>query len=112
MALCIKCGALKHGAFNPCESCGFRPTEDRDMAYSLALTDHYFAVETLQKIGAAIPEKGIPELPPEQERERELIATVRDPRIQRMVPRRALDRAAAKDQTNFIKRWFGAQTQG
>jgi hypothetical protein len=38
------------------------------MAYSLALTDHYFTVEILQEIGAAIPAKGVPSLPPEQEK--------------------------------------------
>ena len=34
----------------------FRPVDDYDMAYSLALTDHYFALETLRDIGGAIPE--------------------------------------------------------
>jgi hypothetical protein len=53
------------------------------MAYSLALTDHYFALEVLREIGGAIPEHGRPSLPPEQEEQ--MLATIRDPNLQRVL---------------------------
>ena len=74
VALCVRCGTFKHGVFNTCNACGFRPVDDHDMAYSLALTDHYFALETLQEIGGAIPAHGRPSLPPEQEKQ--MLATI------------------------------------
>jgi hypothetical protein len=74
-ALCIKCGAFKHGAFKKCDSCGFRPVEEHDLAYSLALTDCYFALQALRQIGAAMPEHGRPSLPPEQEEQ--MLVTIR-----------------------------------
>lgn len=98
LALCVKCGVFKHGAFNPCESCGFRPIDDLDMAYSLALTDHHFTAETLKEIGAEIPQMGVPSLPLDQEKE--LLTVVRDPRIRGMVPRCAPERRAIKRKTN------------
>jgi hypothetical protein len=77
-ALCLKCGKLKHGAFDACQACGVCPVDDCD-ACSLALTDHYFALETLREIGRSMPERGGPSLPPEQEER--LLATIRDPKL-------------------------------
>lgn len=68
VAVCVKCGAIKHGAFNPCNSCGSHPEAEIDLAYSLALTDHYFSADVLEQISAAMLEgKPRPSLPPEQE---------------------------------------------
>lgn len=80
------------------------------MVYSLALTDHYFSVQILQQIGAVLPEKGVPNLPPEQEKE--LLAVVRDPRIRRIVPHCAPERSVIQRKTNFIKRWLSRRTHG
>jgi hypothetical protein len=47
IAVCLGCGSLKFGAFNPCKKCSSRPTSDIDLAYSMALTDHYLSIEIL-----------------------------------------------------------------
>jgi hypothetical protein len=115
VALCVKCGELKHGAFNTCNGCGFRPVDDYDMAYSLALTDQYFALDTLREIGAAIPKHGRPSLPPEQEEQ--MLATIRDPNLQRilgLVDKGAV--AAEKDTatkrgTALVKWLFGRRSK-
>jgi hypothetical protein len=109
-ALCLKCGTFKDGAFNACESCGFSPVDDQDLAYSLALTDHYFALETLREIGRAIPDRGRPSLPPEQEQE--LLATVRNPHLQRILGIAAARQAATKkgsgtSKGGILRRWLG-----
>jgi hypothetical protein len=111
VAICVECGAFKHGAFNRCDSCGFRPVDDYDMAYSLALSDHYFALETLRQIGSAIPRSGRPSLPPEQEKQ--MLATIRDPNLQRILGLGGTGATAtrkdtvARKGTTLIKRLFG-----
>jgi len=52
-AVCIKCGAIKFGAFNPCHECGFQPSQD-ELMQSLQLTDHYHSLEELKRMGEAI----------------------------------------------------------
>ncbi len=67
-AVCIKCGAFKHGGFSPCGACGFEPDTETDAAYSLALTDHYFPMQILEEISASIQGgRPHPTLPPHQE---------------------------------------------
>ena len=39
VAICIKCGTFKNGAFMICNGCRFHPVNDYDMAYSLVLTE-------------------------------------------------------------------------
>ncbi|MGH7232942.1 MAG: hypothetical protein ACREJU_16525 [Nitrospiraceae bacterium] len=115
VALCVKCGAFKHGAFNTCDSCGFRPVDDYDFAYSLALSDHYFTLEALREIGAAIPKNGRPSLPPEQEKQ--MLATIRDPNLQRILGLGATGVTATKKNTvarkgtTVIGRLFGRQSK-
>lgn len=55
-AVCIRCGAIKFGAFNPCSACGFRPdlSNAYDFQTSLALTDHYYSEDELERMGHAI----------------------------------------------------------
>jgi hypothetical protein len=39
MAICLRCGARKHGAWTPCLKCGFAPKESEDLAKSVLLSD-------------------------------------------------------------------------
>jgi hypothetical protein len=114
VALCVKCGGFKHGAFNTCNACGFRPVDDYDKAYSLALSDHYFALDTLREIGGAIPKQGRPSLPPEQEEQ--MLATIRDPNLQRILglggtAAPATKKATATKKGTIFMRWFGRQSR-
>jgi hypothetical protein len=54
MAVCFKCGAMKFGAFCPCQECQALPANEDDLAISLAMTDHYFDMPTLEQMGATI----------------------------------------------------------
>ena len=65
VAICYKCGSIKHGAFNPCRECGALPREKDDLALSLALTDHYFDRATLEKMVNSIKAGIKPDLAPE-----------------------------------------------
>lgn len=68
VAVCVKCGSIKHGAFNHCSACGMRPETEADLTYSLALTDHYFSADVLNQISVAmLSGKPRPSLPPDQE---------------------------------------------
>jgi hypothetical protein len=68
IAVCVGCGAKKFGAWTSCGACGLIPQTENDVAYSLALTDHYFTVDVLDRISADM-QGGLPRpsLPPEQE---------------------------------------------
>jgi len=84
VAVCVKCGSLKHGAFNSCTACSFRPIQDIDLAYSLALTDHYLAQETLERISANMKSgEARPSLPPD--REREFLKMVTEPQLRKLM---------------------------
>jgi hypothetical protein len=50
-AVCFACGGIKFGAFNVCRACGQRPISDDSLMLSLAKTDHYFDVTTLERLG-------------------------------------------------------------
>ena len=56
VAVCIRCGAIKIGAYSTCEECGFTPDyeNDSEKKICLLLTDHFNSVEELEKIGKAI----------------------------------------------------------
>jgi hypothetical protein len=54
VAVCWKCGAMKWGAFNPCEKCNAVPATEDDLAISLAMSDHYFDKPTLERMGTEI----------------------------------------------------------
>lgn len=51
MAVCYKCGEIKFGAFCPCPKCHRCPTSEDDLALSLAMTDHYFDLPSLEQMG-------------------------------------------------------------
>jgi hypothetical protein len=54
VAVCLKCGAFKHGAFNPCPKCRYTPDDDESLTRHLLVTDHYHSRETLEAIAARI----------------------------------------------------------
>jgi hypothetical protein len=49
IAICSACGARKFGALTACDSCSHIPQTISDKAMSLALSDHHFPVEELDK---------------------------------------------------------------
>ena len=61
-AVCFKCGEIKHGAFTDCPHCGERPVSDEDFVISLAMTDHYFDLNTLKQMGEAVKKGEKPNL--------------------------------------------------
>ena len=67
-AICVKCGAMKYGAFGRCGSCGQGPESEIDLAYSFALTDHYLSASQLEEYSAWMLAGNPPPLmSPEQE---------------------------------------------
>ncbi len=54
MAVFFKCGVIKFGAFVPCPECSGVPKNEDDLAISLAMTDHYFDMPTLEQMGASV----------------------------------------------------------
>lgn len=54
VAVCLRCGEFKHGAFNPCRSCGYAPDDDESLTKHLLVTDHYHSLETLETIAAHV----------------------------------------------------------
>jgi len=64
VAVCFKCGAMKHGAFKACPKCNRRPQSEDDMASSLAFTDHYYSEDDLARIGADIANGNFPKFDP------------------------------------------------
>jgi hypothetical protein len=75
MAVCNKCGAIKFGAFVACPECSATPQTEDDLALSLAMTDHYFDLPTLEQMGANVRDGRPPDLDPETRAQ--LIATIR-----------------------------------
>ena len=45
---------MKVGAFNPCPKCAATPVSKDDYATSLAMTEHYFPVSELEKLGLQV----------------------------------------------------------
>ena len=43
VAVCIECGAIKHGALNPCTECNFVPDDNEAKARSMIVTDHFLS---------------------------------------------------------------------
>jgi uncharacterized membrane protein len=50
VAVCLRCGALKHGAFVSCPKCHYAPDDDESLTRHLLATDHYFSREQLEAI--------------------------------------------------------------
>jgi hypothetical protein len=45
---------MKFGAFNACPKCEAKPVSEDDYAMSLAMTDHYFPRDELEKMGSQL----------------------------------------------------------
>ena len=56
IAICLKCGAFKHGAWTPCRKCGHLPSDEEDKAKHIIVTDHYFSKDDLEAASARIQE--------------------------------------------------------
>ena len=68
-AVCFKCGEIKFGAFCPCLKCHATPATEDDLVISMAMTDHYFDLATLQQMGESVRVHGKPpNLDPESRR--------------------------------------------
>jgi hypothetical protein len=61
-AVCFKCGEIKFGAFVACNHCGDTPSSDDDLVLSLAMTDHYFALDVMRQMGQSIKQGTRPHL--------------------------------------------------
>jgi hypothetical protein len=68
VAICINCGTQKDNALTKCPHCDIGPVSDRELAYSLALSDNHLPLDVLTQIGADIARTGVcPPLSPEEE---------------------------------------------
>lgn len=54
VAVCIECGAIKHGALNPCPECNFAPDDNEAKARSMIVTDHFLSRPDLDGISERI----------------------------------------------------------
>lgn len=81
LAVCIKCGSTKHGALNPCDTCGLRPETETEVAYSMAFSDHHWSRDALDLMSQSVREGGsLPSLSNEQEQQ--FIGAIREPLVQ------------------------------
>jgi hypothetical protein len=83
-AACFKCGVIKFGAFVPCPKCFAAPQTEDDLALSLAMTDHYFDMPTLEQMGAAVRDGNPPHLAPQTHAQ--LIKTIRSSGVLAKLP--------------------------
>ena len=65
IAVCLKCGNFKFGAFNSCRKCGAKPQDVDELGLSLAMSDHYFDRPTLEQISQIIRAGEEPLIQPE-----------------------------------------------
>lgn len=54
VAVCYKCGSIKHGAFNACPACSTEPADEDALILSLALSDHYLDRKALDSASETI----------------------------------------------------------
>jgi hypothetical protein len=74
-AVCFRCGQLKGGAFLPCEACSALPQDEEELALSLAMTEQFFDLPALKRIGTSIAEGKPPEL--DEQTRAEMLAIIR-----------------------------------
>lgn len=53
-AVCLKCGAMKFGAWIGCPECHFEPDDDESMTKHLLVTDHHYSLEELTQIAERV----------------------------------------------------------
>ena len=101
IALCIRCGSKKSGAMTACRSCDYAPSNDKEMAYSLALSDHYFELEDLEHIATEISEYGKCPLLPRQQEDELVKAVATDRTMQSLLHFNAVNNEAAAAKNNL-----------
>ena len=86
VAVCLKCGAMKHGALTSCPHCRHTPDDPEDQVKHVIVSDHYFTQADLQGISARV-RQGLPlQFDPEQVAE--LMEEVKDVKVDRRRIRR------------------------
>ena len=50
-AVCIQCGASKHGALTLCTTCSFQPATPEEQAKAIILSDHHMSASALTEAG-------------------------------------------------------------
>jgi ribosomal protein L40E len=65
VAVCLKCGAIKHGAWTRCLECGYTPDDDESYTRHLLVTDHYLSREQLEEVAARVKSGQPVDFPPE-----------------------------------------------
>ncbi len=65
-SVCLRCGALKTGAWITCPECRHVPSDLRDRAKHLLVSDTYLSAAVLQSTSASIRAGHPPEFPEEQ----------------------------------------------
>lgn len=78
-AVCLKCGAMKHGAWTPCPKCGHTPEEPEDKAKHVMTSDHYFSQSDLEGMSARI--QGGQPLQFDQEQVEEFVSTLKSTQL-------------------------------
>ena len=104
LAICIKCGAEKFGAYVHCAACNFRPTSEEDLAKSMMVTDHYFSKETLGEISHDLS-SGKP-VQFSEENLAQLISEVRKSNLRRMLGLTSSDRNQKRPWWKFWAKHF------
>lgn len=54
VAVCLRCGAFKRGAYTTCLKCSYTPDDDESLTKHLLGTDHFHSREALEAIAARI----------------------------------------------------------
>src|SRR5262245_35051327 len=65
IAVCIRCGKMKHGAITACLACRFTPKEPEELAKSIMLSDHVCDSAALDKASETLKRGGIVEFDPQ-----------------------------------------------
>lgn len=65
-SVCLRCGALKNGAWVACPECRHVPTDHRDRAKHLLVSDAYLSAAVLNSTSASIRAGHPPEFPEAQ----------------------------------------------
>lgn len=65
VAVCIRCGSQKVGAWTYCSGCRFEPSTNVEKAQSVILSDHHISPEDLEKVAAQLRAGQAFEYPPE-----------------------------------------------
>ena len=65
VAVCLRCGEFKHGAWTPCPKCRYMPQDDESLTRHLIVTDHFMTREQLEEVSARVKAGGTIEFPPE-----------------------------------------------